>query len=116
LVIPQLDFTHLPATDAQGLSSQFGQEANRVSPRQNKEIPMSKRIALAAVLIAIATPALAEEFYVGQDPESKRCKIVTEKPDGQTMTMIGTEAYATREEAKAAKKAAAECPKKDSAS
>ena len=30
---------------------------------------MSKRIAIAAVLIAIATPALAEEFYVGQDPE-----------------------------------------------
>ena len=52
---------------------------------------MSKRIAIAAVLIAIATPALAEEFFVGQDPESKRCKIVTEKPDGQTMVMIGTE-------------------------
>jgi len=77
---------------------------------------MSKRIAIAAVLIAIATPALAEEFYVGQDPESKRCKVVTEKPDGQTMIMIGTESYATKEEAKAAKKAAAECPKKESAS
>jgi hypothetical protein len=34
----------------------------------------------AAVLIAIATPVLAEEFYVGQDPESKSCKVVTEKP------------------------------------
>ena len=44
---------------------------------------------------------------------SKRCKIVTEKPDGQTMVMIGTEAYATKEEAKAAKKAAAECLKKE---
>jgi hypothetical protein len=77
---------------------------------------MSKRIAIAAVLIAIATPALAEEFYVGQDPESKRCKVVTEKPDSQTMIMIGTESYATKEEAKAAKKAAAECPKKESAS
>ena len=77
---------------------------------------MSKRIAIAAVLIAIATPALAaDEFFVGQDPESKRCKIVTEKPDGQTMIMIGTAAYPTREEAKAAKKAAAECPKKESA-
>jgi hypothetical protein len=80
-----------------------------------KEIPMSKRIVIAAVLIAIATPALAEDFYVGQDPKSKRCKIVTEKPDGQTMIMIGTGAYPTKEEAKAAKKAAAECPKKESA-
>jgi hypothetical protein len=77
---------------------------------------MSKRIVLAAVLIAIATPALAEEFYVGQEPETKRCKIVTEKPDGQSMVMIGTDAYATKEEAKAAKKAAAECVKKESAS
>ena len=76
---------------------------------------MSKRIAFAAVLIAIATPALAEDFYVGQDPESKRCRIVTEKPDGQTMVMIGTASYATKEEAKAAKKAAAECLKKEGA-
>jgi hypothetical protein len=76
---------------------------------------MSKRIALAAVLIAIATPALAEEFYVGQEPETKRCKIVTEKPDGQSMIMIGTESYATKEAAKAAKKAATECLKKESA-
>ena len=76
---------------------------------------MSKRIAIAAVLIAIATPALADEFFVGQDPESKRCKIVTEKPDGQTMVMIGTVSYATKEEAKAAKKAAAECLKKEEA-
>ena len=77
---------------------------------------MSKSVVFAAVLIAIATPALAAEFYVGQDPESKRCKVVEEKPDGQTMIMIGTEAYATKEEAKAAKKAAAECPKKRDAS
>lgn len=76
---------------------------------------MSKRIALAAVLIAIATPALAEEFYVGQEPETKRCKIVTEKPDGQSMIMIGTESYPTKEAAKAAKKAATECLKKESA-
>jgi hypothetical protein len=97
------------------LSSQFGQEANGFSLRQNKEISMSKRIVIAAVLIAIATPALAEEFYVGQDPESKRCKVVTEKPDGQTMVMIGTESYATKEDAKAAKKASSDCLKKESA-
>jgi hypothetical protein len=77
---------------------------------------MSKQVVFAAVLIAIATPALAAEFYVGQDPASKRCKVVEEKPDGQTWIMIGTEAYATKEEAKEAKKAAAECLKKGSAS
>lgn len=72
---------------------------------------MSKHIVVAAVLIAIATPALAAEFYVGQDPESKKCKVVTEKPDGKAMIMIGTESYPTKEDAKAAKKAAAECKK-----
>ena len=77
---------------------------------------MSKQVVFAAVLIAIATPALAAEFYVGQDFKSKRCKVVTEKPDGQAMIMIGTESYATKEEAKAAKRAAAECPKKASSS
>ena len=76
---------------------------------------MSKRIVIAALLIAIATPALAEEYYVGQEPDSKKCKVVTEKPDGKSMIMIGTDAYATKAEAKAAKKAAAECPKKESA-
>jgi hypothetical protein len=76
---------------------------------------MSKRIAIAAVLIAIATPALAEEFFVGQNPESKTCKIVTEKPDGQTLIMIGTVSYATKEEARAARKASAECVKQESA-
>jgi hypothetical protein len=60
---------------------------------KTRRFPCLKRIAIAAVLIAIATLALAEDFYVGQDPDSKRCKIVTEKPDGQTMIMIGTGAY-----------------------
>jgi hypothetical protein len=74
---------------------------------------MPKYVVTAALLIAVATPALAAEFYVGQDPTTKKCSVVTEKPDGQTMVMIGTQPYATRPEAKAAKKAAAECKKKD---
>ena len=73
---------------------------------------MSKFVVVAAVLIAVATPALAAEYFVAQDPTTKKCKIVEEKPDGETLVMIGTTSYATKEEAKAAKKAAAECPKK----
>ena len=76
---------------------------------------MSKHIVVAALLIAIATPALAAEFYVAQDPQTKKCKIVTEKPDGKTMVMIGTTSYATKLDAKTAKNAAAECPKKENA-
>ena len=76
---------------------------------------MTRYAFLAAFLVAITTPALAAEFYLAQDPETKRCKVVPEKPDGQTMVMVGTEPYATKEDAKAARRASTECKKKDDA-
>jgi hypothetical protein len=71
---------------------------------------MSK-YALTVIFIAAASPAClaAEEFYVFQDSETKKCKIMTEKPDGVKTIMIGTSSYTTREQAKAAKQAAPEC-------
>jgi hypothetical protein len=74
---------------------------------------MQKHVVIAALLSMLATPAIAAEFYVAQDPATKKCKIVEETPDGKTMVMIGTAAYATKEQAKAARRAAAECPKKE---
>ena len=44
---------------------------------------MPKYVVVAALLIAVATPALAAEFYLVQDPKTKKCNIVSEKPDGQ---------------------------------
>jgi hypothetical protein len=73
---------------------------------------MSNPIVIAAVRIAIATPALAGEFYVAQGPKTQKCYIRASKPDGQKMVMIGTTSYATKDEAKAAKQAAGECKKK----
>ena len=73
---------------------------------------MKKYVVAAAILTTFVTPALAAEFYLGQDPATKKCKILEAKPDGQTMVMIGTEPYATRDEAKTAKRAAVECKKK----
>jgi hypothetical protein len=72
-----------------------------------------QKYVIAAFLSMLATPAFAVEFYVAQNPETKKCKIVEEKPDGKTMVMIGTGSYATKDEAKAARRAAAECPKKE---
>jgi hypothetical protein len=74
---------------------------------------MQKYVVIAALLGMFVTPALAAEFYVAQDPSTKKCKIVEEKPDGKSMVMIGTASYATKDEAKAARRAAAECPKKE---
>ena len=56
---------------------------------------MQKLLIVAATLTTFVTPALAAEFYVAQDPETKKCKIVTEKPDGRTLIMIGTTSYPT---------------------
>ena len=76
---------------------------------------MQKYVVIAAILTTFVTPALAAEFYLAQDPSTKKCKIVEAKPDGQTMVMIGAEPYATKGEAKAARKASAECKKKEDA-
>jgi hypothetical protein len=69
---------------------------------------------VAGLLVFAVSPALAAEFYVAQEPATKKCKIVDTKPDGKTMIMIGTSSYATKDEAKAArlKTTAEECPHK----
>jgi hypothetical protein len=75
---------------------------------------MPKYVVIAAVLIAVGTPALAAEYYVVHDKTTQECEISRFKPDGQsTWVVIGTGAYATNDEARAAKKAAAWCKKKD---
>lgn len=57
-------------------------------------------------LAAMASPVLAADFWVSQDPTTKRCKIVEQMPDGKTQVMIGATSYPTKDEAKAAKKVA----------
>jgi vancomycin permeability regulator SanA len=58
------------------------------------------------IIVATATPVLAAEFWVSQDPATKHCKIVEAMPDGKTQVMIGATSYPTKDEAKAAKKVA----------
>jgi hypothetical protein len=67
---------------------------------------------IATLLVIIGTPALAAEYYVAQDPTTKRCNVTREKPDGKASVMVGT-AYATKEDAKAAKKANPDCKKRE---
>ena len=68
------------------------------------------------IIVATATPVLAAEFWVSQDPATKHCKIVEAMPDGKTQVMIGATSYPTKDEAKAARKVAVEagqCIKKE---
>jgi len=74
---------------------------------------MRKYVVAAALLTSFTFPALAAEYYVAQDPKTKKCTVVDTKPDGQTLVMVGTTSYANKEDAKAAKKAAVECKKEE---
>jgi beta-lactam-binding protein with PASTA domain len=62
---------------------------------------MKAYLVIIGVLTFVVSPALAKEFWVAQDPDTKKCEIVNEKPE---------------EEAKAArgKTTAEECPHKPS--
>ena len=61
---------------------------------------MKTSLVVVGIVTFTMSPALAKEFWVAKDPETKKCEIVKEKPDGQTKLMIGTSSYATKEEAK----------------
>lgn len=76
----------------------------------------------AAVLVSLSLSALAqtttttttttEQFYVVQDPSTKRCTIVTQKPAaGATTTVVGGDGtvYKTRTEAETAMKKVTVC-------
>jgi opacity protein-like surface antigen len=69
-----------------------------------------KKYAIAALLIAgLATPALAAQFYVAQSTSNHKCSIVSQKPDGKSLNLVGTDGYKTRAAAEAAMKSLSEC-------
>jgi hypothetical protein len=49
---------------------------------------MKKLLAVAA-LITVATPALAADFYIVQEPTTKRCTIVEQRPAPGVGVVIG---------------------------
>ena len=69
-----------------------------------------KKYVIAGLLIAgMATPALAAEYYVAQNTSSHKCSIVSHKPDGKLLTMLGSEGFKTRSAAETALKGMSEC-------
>jgi hypothetical protein len=59
---------------------------------------MLKYALLAVGAVAVATPALAAEFFIVRGPD-KQCRVVETRPTEKTITVIGDRAYVTREEA-----------------
>jgi hypothetical protein len=72
---------------------------------------MQQRVFAVSCLLTLfgaATPVVAAEFWVSQNPQTKNCKIVATMPDGKTTVMIGATSYPTKTDAKAARKVAVE--------
>ena len=76
---------------------------------------MLRYLVVGAVLIGMSSPALAVEYYVVMETNPKdpwdKCHVEETKPDGVTMIMLGEGPYATKDEARKARKRAAECAK-----
>ena len=73
---------------------------------------MTRSLIIAALILASISSAFsAEAYYVAKDQTTNKCKIVKSKPKNEKLILIGTDSYATKDEAKAARKAAAECKK-----
>lgn len=61
---------------------------------------MLKYVIALGVMVGVAAPALAAEYYVVRGPDMK-CKVVETKPVDKTIIVVGDKAYVTREEAEA---------------
>jgi hypothetical protein len=71
---------------------------------------MHKSLTTAVFVFALATPALAAgQFYVAQDPATKQCQVMNQKPDGTTMRQVGSGAYKSQAEAEQAIQSLNEC-------
>ena len=69
-----------------------------------------KHIVAGLAFAALATPAVAAEFYVVQDSTSKRCTIVEQKPTTSTTVVVGGgQVYTSRTEAETALKSVEVC-------
>ena len=74
-----------------------------------------KYLLTAAILVAFtgagfaATKAAKESFWVAQDAKTKKCEVVTKKPDGKTWVEVGKMHYSSKAAADSAMKAAKEC-------
>ena len=75
---------------------------------------MLKYTIATALLLATASPVLAEEYYVIQDPTTKKCTVVSQKPTTTTTTIVSDNGvtYKTETEAQEGMKTIKVCTEK----
>ena len=72
---------------------------------------MFRKVAIGAALLAVCSmPAFAAtEYWVAKDATTKKCEVVTKKPDGTKLMDAGKKTYATKGDADKALKLLADC-------
>ena len=51
---------------------------------------MKTKFILAAAMAVFVTPALADEYFIVQNPTTKVCHIVSQKPEPSVGVVVGT--------------------------
>jgi hypothetical protein len=59
----------------------------------------TKLLIASAGIAALAAPALAAEYYIVQDPGTKRCSIVEQRPAEASLIVVNDKVYGSRTEA-----------------
>jgi len=58
-----------------------------------------------ALALALVTPALADQFYIVENPSTKKCTVVEQKPADTSVVVMGNgRVYTTRSAAESAVK------------
>ncbi len=73
-----------------------------------------KKSLIAGLLVAVlATPALAAaqyaQYYVAQNNSTHKCSVVSHKPDGIKLTLLGSGGFKSKSQARDALKGMSEC-------
>jgi hypothetical protein len=70
-----------------------------------------KKYVVAGLLVAgLATPAFAaHQYFVAQNNSTHKCSIVSHKPNGKNLTMLGADGFKSRSDAQNALKGMSEC-------
>ena len=66
--------------------------------RAYKETIMTRYVLAAALLVAVAGSAIAQEYFIVRGPDQK-CRVVEKRPTEKTVVVIGDKAYVSKQEA-----------------
>jgi hypothetical protein len=59
---------------------------------------MLRSIVIAGLLVGVAAPAFAADFFIVRGPD-KKCQIVEKRPTDTKLVIVGEKVYVSRDEA-----------------